>query len=390
MVLSGNKIFAQDNINTGRQPEVDIAKAIVIFFLASIHVFVECTSEEGLSSGIPYFFDSVLGGPWAAPMFIFSMGIGLAYSRHNTPFLIARRGIGLLLLGFLHNTCRYLIPSLIGYAITGDSEFYLNRLPYLFFGNDILQFAGIAMLLMALLRKINLSGLSIVIVSIVLNAFAMIYNNVNLGSPVLNVLMGHIIGTADGSSEELIKSDFPLFIWFIMYAVGYMFGNALKRMQNKKKFYLIVSIPCIIVLSVAVPYEYFNGFGMMGGPASNVFYHASFPDMLLCIANQFGMLGIYFLVSKLLPDRVINAISRLSKNVTAVYFIQWVLVWWAVDFFTFIIKGDVLIAPIPALILGLILNIISVILADVWIMRIVRQRFRRSVMRNEDQKQSWT
>ncbi|MCR5594002.1 MAG: hypothetical protein K6F79_09690 [Saccharofermentans sp.] len=158
--MSGNKIFAQDNINTGRQPEVDIAKVIVILSLASIYVFVECTSEEGLSSGIPYFFDSVL--------------------------------------------------------------------------------------------------------------------------------------------------------------------------------------------------------------------------------------GIYFLVSKLLPDRVINAISRMSKNVTEVYFIQWVLVWWAVDFFTFIIKGDVLIAPIPALILGLILNIISVILADVWIMRIVRQRFRRSVMRNEDQKLSWT
>jgi Predicted membrane protein len=377
--LSVNKIFSEDKVNIGRQPEVDMAKAVVIFFLASIHVFVECTSEEGLSSGIPYFFDSVLGGPWAAPMFIFSMGIGLAYSRHNTPSLIAKRGIGLLLLGVIHNTMRYLIPSLFGYAITGNRVFYIERLPYLFFGNDILQFAGIAMLLMALLRKINLSGLSIVIVSIVLNVVAMIFNNVNLGNPVLNILMGHFIGTVDGSVEEMIKSDFPLFIWFIMYAVGYLFGNALKRMRNKKKFYLIISIPCAIAVMIALPYEYFHEFGMMGGPADDVFYHANFFDMILCIANQFAMLGIYYLISRFLPVNVMDRISQVSKNVTIVYFIQWILVWWAVDFFLFIIKGSEYMEPLPALALGMALNFISVILADLWAKRISNRRMRRSV-----------
>lgn len=377
--MSGEKIFSKQIINEGRQPEVDIAKAVVIVFLATIHVFVECTTEAGRSHGVPYFFDSVVGGPMAAPMFIFSMGIGLAYSRRSAPALIAKRGVGLLMLGVLHNTLRYLIPMLLGYAITGNREFYIGMLPYKFFGNDILQFAGFAMLVMSFLKFIKLGPLAIVLVSILMNHVAMIFNNTNFGTPAVNILMGHLIGTVDGSVEETVKSDFPLLIWFIMYATGYLFGVHLKKMQNKKKFYLLVSIPCVIAILIAFPYEYYEGIGMMGGPASNVFYHATFPDMMLCIANQFALLGTYYLISCFLPEKVMNAISNISRNVTIVYFIQWVLVWWAADFFIFIIRGDKILPVWQSLILGLVLSVASVFLADKWAKRITAQRAKRSV-----------
>lgn len=44
-----------------------------MFFLAFIHCIIECTPEESLGAGIPLLFDSIIGGPLAAPMFMFAM-----------------------------------------------------------------------------------------------------------------------------------------------------------------------------------------------------------------------------------------------------------------------------------------------------------------------------
>ena len=69
------RIFSDKEVNTGRQQELDLARAFIIFCLAIIHVTIECTSDEGLTSGIPYLFDTIIGGPFSAPMYMFVMGI---------------------------------------------------------------------------------------------------------------------------------------------------------------------------------------------------------------------------------------------------------------------------------------------------------------------------
>ncbi len=54
------RIFSDEIINGGRQPKLDLAKAVVIVCLALVHCTIECTDEEGLLSGLPYLFDSPL------------------------------------------------------------------------------------------------------------------------------------------------------------------------------------------------------------------------------------------------------------------------------------------------------------------------------------------
>ena len=80
-----DKIFSHEAINTSRQWELDLARAFLIFCLGLVHVTIECTTDEGLCSGIPYLFDSIIGGPLGAPMFMFVMGVGLSYTIRNTP-----------------------------------------------------------------------------------------------------------------------------------------------------------------------------------------------------------------------------------------------------------------------------------------------------------------
>lgn len=347
-----------------RQPEVDMAKAIVIFFLATIHVFVECSTDEQLWEGLPYFFDSILGGPWAAPMFIFSMGIGLAFTTKNKPKDLFLRGLNILLVGTFLNLLRFLVPSLFGFVITKDAEFYLEPLAFRVFGNDLLQFAALAMLLMGLLKLLKLTPWKVFFVGLAMSIISMFLNNTWTSSIPLNILLGHFIGVDDGA--ETVMSDFPLMVWFIVYAAGLVFGGYLKKMKNKKKFYLCVSIPCFIITTAVYIIEYFGEFGMMGGPGANVFYHLTTPEVFLCIGTEFAMLGFYYLIVQYLPKKVMAVIEGISRNVTIVYAIQWVLVWWVADVFIYIFRGSKYLPSWQSLILGLVLSTVSVVFAELW------------------------
>lgn len=358
-------ILDTNEVNTGRQKEIDLAKAVVIFFLATIHVYVECSTDLQLWGGLPYLFDSIVGGPWAAPMFIFSMGIGLAYTPKNTPRDLFLRGLNIALVGFLLNICRFLIPSLVGYAITGDGAMYLEDLPYKFFGNDLLQFAALAMLFMAFLKWLKLSPWKIFFVALAINIIAMFLNNLYFDNMVLNIFLGHFIGIDDGT--ETVVSDFPVMIWFLMYACGLVYGGILRRMKDKKRFYKYVSVPCLLVTIAVYIFQYVRGFGMMGGPGANVFYHLTTPEIFLCIGTEFGMLGIYYMITERVSDKVMDMITAVSRSVTIVYFIQWTLVMWVTNVLIYIAFGSKYLDSWKSLIVGLVLSFASVILAEQWV-----------------------
>ena len=136
---------------------MDIARAIPILCLPIIHCIIECCTDEMLESGIPYLFDTVIGGPFSAPMYLFAMGVSIDYSRRKTPKKIALKGLDVLLMSFVLNIFRFLIPYLVGYAMSGDREQFIEPLVYKVLGNDVLLFAGLALLVIALFVKWELS-----------------------------------------------------------------------------------------------------------------------------------------------------------------------------------------------------------------------------------------
>ena len=62
-----------------------------------------------------------------------------------------------------------------------------------------------------------------------------------------------------------------------------------------------------------------------------------------------------------------RVISSISKNITIVYFIQWVLVWWTANVVIYIACGSKYLTSLQSLILGLSLSVLSVVLAEVWV-----------------------
>lgn len=355
-----NRIFSDKEENSGRQKELDLARAVIIFCLAIIHVTIECTSDEGLCSGIPYLFDTVIGGPFSAPMYMFVMGIGMAYTRKNSPMQHFVRGAKIFAAGYILNICRFLIPYLIGYAFTADGAKYIEPLLYKCLGNDILTFAGLSMMLMALFVKIKLSTLVMIVIAAVMCAFGTILNGVDVVNPLGNIFLGYLIGTEDAAG--MVLSDFPVLNWMMFPVCGYAFGSLLKKVKDKKLFYTCFSLPAIIAAIVYFTYGIYNEVGMFG-EGQNCYYHMIFSDVLASLALTVGMIGVYYAISHILPQKIIDIAGKISENITVVYCIHWVLVSFVVNVFMYIARGTTLLTPWQVVGLGSVISVVSIVIA---------------------------
>jgi hypothetical protein len=236
---------------------------------------------------------------------------------------------------------------------------------YGFFGNDLLQFAGMAMVLMGIFLHFKFSEVRIAWIGIVMNLVAQLIGDVDLGERWLNILLGHFIGTVDDSGY--LMSDFPIFYWFMMYAIGYLVGYGYIRLKDKHLMYKKITIPVSIVTVVILIWEFNAEIGMMGGPGANVYYHANFMDMFICLHTILMSFGIaHFVIVRMLPRPIGFMALRISNLITPVFFIQWILVSWVADVLFVVKFGTPYVGVIPTLAVGVVLSVLSMYLADKW------------------------
>jgi len=139
---------------------LDLARGLAILFMIIQHVVLMYGNLEVQLHLIGLIMVG-LGTLPAAPVFLFLMGICFRYSERNDSELFhygVRRGIALFLLGFILNFGRFTLPILIGLGeisvdvFSSDKGIHLNSLSSLFV-IDILQCAGLSLILMAFLVK---------------------------------------------------------------------------------------------------------------------------------------------------------------------------------------------------------------------------------------------
>ena len=375
-------LLQEEEVNTGRQWEMDIARAIPVLCLPIIHCIIECCTDEMLESGIPYLFDTVIGGPFSAPMYLFAMGMSLDYTRRKTPDRIALRGLDLVIMSYVLNICRFLIPYTIGYAISGDREQFIEPLIYRVLGSDVLLFAGIAYLVIALFKKLKLSYAKMMLIAAAASVVGMLTTGVDTGVPILNILLGSFIGTEDETG--LLISDFPLLIWLIVPVSGICFGRLLRHIkkEDKGKFYLTVSVPAITVAAIYMCFGIENTTGMFG-EGQNCYYHMMPWDMLECIILAIGMLGVGYSVSECISARIMAFFTDVSSKITSFYCIHWVFVRTITNVILYIKNGTQVLPVWKTLVLSVCIILVTLVLADVWRNIRIRMTAERSKKKEE-------
>lgn len=362
--------FSEETVNSGRQPELDLAKAVIIFCLALIHCTIECTPAEGLRSGIPYLVDTVIGGPVSAPMFMFAMGVGMVYTKHRAPGDYIRRGLQIGITGLTLNLWRFLVPLAAGYLLTGDYEKYIAPLPYRILGNDILQFACLVMLLMGLFTWLRVSNAGMLLLCLGTSLLGTCLKGADMGTPLRNIFLGYLIGTEDPAG--MVVSDFPLLNWMIVPVSGYVFGTYLLRVKNKKRFYRRVSAVGLVITAFYFPVGISSRWGMFA-EGQNCYYHLSTADAAASLALTVGSLGVYYMICEYLPDSVMNCLGEVSGNINLVYCIHWVFVMFITNDVLYILNGTKEL-PVPlVMLLGTSISIVSILIAHFWSAKTMRR-----------------
>lgn len=355
-----NLILSEEKTNLGRQREFDYAKVIAIVFMVLIHVWEELACFDCIETAPTGFWYNLLqfgAGPLASSLFMFAMGVGVCYSRHRSPKDFAKRGVRLFITGYLLNFFRNGIYYAI-YYWTHD-EWDIGELIHQSFNGDILHFAGLAFLLIALFKKCKMSVLTMGGVAVVMQ--------------IVGYLLSWYVPVSEGWSYVIghfyyAKSCcFPLLQWFIFPVAGIIFAQYLRHVTDKDKFYRVVlgiSTVLLIGFCSALYFAKYNiqNFYILKG---DIFYQQEFFHSIFAVLVILIELALLYFITKGIPESAFHRlIEYISVRLNTVYIIQWMLVGTA-TFVVMMADMEDLNAG-PAILLGFAFVVLSVLICKLY------------------------
>lgn len=299
-----------------RQLELDIAKGFAILCMIAVHVQSNLSHTKVIYSGFGGIIE-FFGTLPAAPVFMFLLGTGAVYSRNNNLSKSIERGVKIFILGYILNILRTIIifSPLI---LSGEWKIQLDHIIPSLISVDILQFAGLALIFIGVIKKLDLSIHKIIALAVVISST----NYVMILFKTENYIVGGITGILWGSSDW---SSFPIITWIFYPLIGYCFGVLLKNAISKedfyKKFLLYSGITLVSLIVVSI---YFNiDTGLL--TEASYSHHTLFNNFLYTSFVVTWISCLYYF-SKISPINLNNMLVRWSKNVNSIYIIHWILI----------------------------------------------------------------
>ena len=290
----------------------DLLKGTAVLLMIQVHI-IELFATNSLSASRFGSYLLFLGGPFVAPVFLIILGYFMASSKRTTKQLILR-GIMTFCLGMILN----ILLNLNLILSVNAGKLQIDLLPYIF-GVDILQFAGIAIIALTILKSFFKKKTIPVVAIAVASAF--------LGTYLLqfmpdNFILKYITSFFYGSSKW---AYFPLFPWLAYPLMGFVFYQ-LKQQYNLEKLQttkikIVGVVLFLLFLMFTFRYAVFVSSNLEG------YYHHGLLFFLWTIlflafyslfVNEINTItGNFFIV---------KYVKWLGGNVTIVYVIQWILI----------------------------------------------------------------
>ncbi|MBQ0055515.1 MAG: DUF1624 domain-containing protein [Synergistaceae bacterium] len=311
-----------------RLPFIDVAKALAIIFMIHVHVFEEYgqmifDNAAVVEKAHPWFYKfifNITGGVFTAPLCMFCMGIGMTFSRKNTPLDFFARGVNLTKKAWLLNIFRDAVPYTIFCPITLKTP---GRLLFYLFNLDILHFAGLAFFVMSIFNILKFSDKAVFIVSVLFSIIASLLQTLHFDSYALSVIAGHFTGT----DHENFLAAFPLFSWLIFAAGGRLFGSWLKKGGDSAKFFRYTLPVSAIIFFSWISYTWTHNTGFFRGDELS-YYHMNLLCALFSFAGIFFILGISQSLAVILPEKLLSLCEFMGKNLNEIYILQWLIIGW--------------------------------------------------------------
>ncbi|KXX71117.1 hypothetical protein AVL50_09805 [Flammeovirga sp. SJP92] len=281
-----------------------------------------------------------------SPSFMVVMGISFVFSKRQSFKALLVRGFKILVIGYLLNTFKFIIPMLLGFfpnklivAHGLNPEHLVDNSIHFFLLGDILQLAGVSLIIMSLCVPIFKNKYMIlgVAMSVILSSRAL--SGIRLGIDGFDYMLDLLWGNQ-------YNVYFPVFPWMGFILMGRFVGELyIENKTNIKGFFQKVIILSGITISIGallcyLDYDYHFG----------DYYHLGPGGMLLLLGVNTSFIYISHLIFKAIKNtQFFPFLVYASKNVTLIYFLQWVVIDWGMGLFGFATmnqQGVLMIIPI--------------------------------------------
>src|SRR5690242_17215510 len=201
----------------------DLARGLAVVFMIGVHVLWHWGAPDTWTTPIGQVI-SFLGGPSAAPVFMFLMGASLAFSSRSSFRSLAVRGLWLLWLGYLLNFLRGVIPAYLGLStgLVTAAQIAPFTLPWLATTVDVHHMAGLSLIAIAALRmaaRPSWIWLAIAAVVVLTGPFV---RGLEFGTPLLDGPLTPILGGAPNVYYAVVP-------WIAFPLCGAVFGGIVAR-----------------------------------------------------------------------------------------------------------------------------------------------------------------
>ncbi|MCR5664103.1 MAG: heparan-alpha-glucosaminide N-acetyltransferase domain-containing protein [Oscillospiraceae bacterium] len=336
--------------------ELDLLKALGIVGMILCH----CVIRLGLhlpayEQDLRYLIGDIFFGDYlaVAHAFMFAMGVAVNYSSRNSPRELFLRGVRLYVLGFVLNFLRYGIYALADGLLSGE---FASETVYALTVQDILHFAGLALMATGLFRRLKLKEGHILLVGLLLSALGGPLAFVFQGGPAADYFLGHFIVTTEESS------CFAFFNWYVFVAAGLLYGAVLRKTEDLDRFYgRLMRVACpvmgIYLVLTAV-------FGPLFLTKNGWYYAASLPEAAGLLSIDLTLLGAFHFLLKRVGASRFSVFITMSRNLNRIYCVHWCILGFVDSIFCYLLG---VVFPWPAIYLfGAALIVLSAWLAERW------------------------
>lgn len=300
---------------------LDMMKAFAVFFMFLGHIVIMYGTPKVIGSTAITWIAFCAEGI-GAPAFIFSMGLAIVLSSPKSPRQIWSRGLLLILTGYVLNFLKFfptitlfrVFPEAL-FAETGRVNNIAGLLSFIFIA-DILQFAGIAYIFCSFLFQYvrNYQIWAVLLALPLLGLAPYLYQEQYASG---NYFMQLFYG-------QNFQVYFPVCPWMAFPLLGMAAGYFIRNYPNQKR-----NMPG------------FLGIGLMGitigflliqsdpsGQFGTDYYHRKHGALIMYCGQLLTFLSLLYFISPFLTSGMVKGIRFCSRNVTRIYILQWILIYW--------------------------------------------------------------
>jgi len=331
-------------IKPNRILAIDFGRGFSVIAMIMVHtLWIHASQDVQSDTFLGHFIHFVGRG---TPVFLITMGVSFMISRNQDIKSALKRGVIILGVAYLMNFLKFLTPILVGLmpdsfiaAYGWEMPLNFEKYAYLLLTGDILQLAGVSLLILAFVRSYIKNKFIILIIAILI-AFI---------SPELRSIQSEIFGL--NYITQLLWSDgywvyFPVFPWISFILLGMFFGKWYVEMEyNQNELFKRMFIIGLVCIMAGAPLVFTNEEYHF-----NDFFHLGPGGVIYLAGWNFAVLSIFhWMLSATRDNFLYQSFYYCSKHVTSLYVIQWVLICWGMGVFGFQSKteiGTMLLMPL--------------------------------------------